>query len=88
MWRQVRWLHVDRFLHHHEKGSMNETEVRALLDEILLLEKNSPTPKVPPYRPTYLESVEQRNAIIVHADPKVFPEKLFRNRAPNQDAEQ
>lgn len=81
-------MHFDRFLHHYEKGSMNEQEVRALLDEILSLEKNSPTPKIPQYRPTYLESVEQRNAIIVHADPKVFPEKLFKNRAPNQDAEQ
>jgi hypothetical protein len=67
---------------------MNEVEVKALLDEILLIEKANPSPKLPPYRPNYVDAIEQRDAIKVHADPRVFPEKLFRNRAPNQDEDQ
>jgi hypothetical protein len=67
---------------------MTEVEVKALLDEILNLEKANPSPKMPPYRPAYVDSIEQRDAIKIHADPKVFPEKLFKNRAPNQDLEQ
>ena len=67
---------------------MNEVDVRRLLDNVLEVEKNTKKGDIPKYRDGYVAAIEQRNSILVHADPNVFPEKLFRNRAPNQDLEQ
>jgi hypothetical protein len=67
---------------------MNEVDVRRLLDNVLEVEKFTKKGEIPKYRDGYVAAIEQRNSILVHADPNVFPEKLFRNRAPNQDLEQ
>ena len=67
---------------------MNEVEVRRLLDRVLEVEKFTKKGDLPKYRDGYAAAIEQRDSILVHADPKVFPEKLFKNRAPNQDLEQ
>ena len=54
---------------------------------ILAVEKSAGK-NTPQYYATYERSVKQYKAVRNHADTEVFPEELFRERAPNQTDEQ
>jgi hypothetical protein len=71
----------------------NEKQIQDLVLEKLVLEREFNSKKkfgktdaeVPPFTPVYQESVEMAEKIKVHSRYGVFPEKLFREKAPFQD---
>lgn len=61
------------------------TEFAAWVTSRIDLEKKK---KVKPAWPSQLQAMKQSSAINVHADPDTFPDRLFKERAPNQTPEQ
>ena len=66
---------------------MSVERIEAAFGHILAVEKAAGK-KTPAYYPTYERAIKQRQAIVAHADTEVFPELLFKERAPNQTDEQ
>lgn len=79
---------------------LQEDEVKKLIDSVLAKSKDVYQVSygtggvtyeykgVPDYYPKYRESVKQMRRIAPHADVDVFPEMLFKHRAPNQSEEE
>lgn len=69
---------------------LDENEILEIYAGVLAAEKirdrifGEKKPEFPPYRPLYAESVNQAIWLAYHADG-TMPEKIFKNRAPNQD---
>lgn len=72
---------------------MNLEDIQLLVAEKLAIEKSFTAKKqmkntdqdVPPFTTVYQESVEMAEKIKVHSKYGVFPWKLFKEKAPNQD---
>lgn len=66
---------------------MSIERVQAAITDIVQAEKSA-NKSTPHYYTTYARAVSQRDQIMAHADTEVFPERLFKERAPNQTDEQ
>ena len=68
---------------------MTDQEILALVASVVEKSKEQDTNRkknvtLPEYYPTYLQAVENMEAIRIHAEKGVFPERLFKAKSPNQ----
>src|ERR1044072_2147116 len=54
----------------------------------LTKQERKPDEKIPAFNSVYVDSVEMRDKIAVHSELNVFPWKLFKKKAPNEDPAQ
>lgn len=68
---------------------MELTDIQALISEKIQIFKDYQGKKeLPEYNPVFREAVEYYEKISIHTEQDVFPEKLFKKRAPNQTDEE
>jgi len=66
---------------------MSLETIQSAIGRVLAIEKSAGK-KMPDYYVGYKRAVEQAEAVRVHSDPEYYPERLFKERAPNQTEEQ